>query len=200
MNIEIRNTHDLIPYVNNPRKNDGPAVDKVASSIKQFGFKVPIIIDSQNEIVAGHTRLKAAKKLGLDEVPCIIADDLTPAQIKAFRIADNRVAAESEWDFDLLEIELEGLDGFSVEDLGFDVGEIPETFGPDGFGEDFTLPDGDKAPFQQMTFTLADDQAETVKSAIDKAKQENNVDTYGNENSNGNALYRVVLEWAEQRI
>ena len=124
MNIEMRKPSELIPYVNNPRKNDGAAVDKVASSIKNFGFKVPIVVDASGEIVAGHTRHKAALKLGLDEVPVVVASDLTPAQIKAFRVADNRAAAESEWDFELLGIELEGLDGFSVEDLGFDVGEL----------------------------------------------------------------------------
>ena len=92
-----KNTSELIPYANNPRKN-GPAVDKVAASIKEFGFKVPIIIGKDNVIVTGHTRLLAAQKLGLETVPCIIADDLTPAQIKAFRLADNKTAEFSEWD------------------------------------------------------------------------------------------------------
>ena len=91
MDIKQINVDKLIPYINNPRKNND-AVDQVASSIKNFGFKVPIVIDKDNEIITGHTRLKAAKKLGIEEVPCIIADDLTPAQIKAFRIADNKVA------------------------------------------------------------------------------------------------------------
>ena len=199
MEIVIKQISDVIPYINNPRKNDA-AVDKVASSIKNFGFKVPVILDGKGEIVAGHTRVKAAKKLGITEIPCIVADDLTEAQVKAFRIADNRVAEESEWDMELLNIEIEGLEDFSIEDLGFDVGEIPDTIDPDEFGEDFTLPDGDKPPFQQITFTLADAQAETIKSAIEKAKQQNEVETYGNENSNGNALYRVVLEWVEQKI
>ena len=123
MQIIIKKTSELIPYINNPRKNDN-AVDKVASSIKNFGFKVPIVIDKKGEIITGHTRLKAAKKLGIEEVPTIVADDLTEQQIKAFRIADNRVAEESEWDFELLEIEMEGLDEFSVEDLGFNVNEL----------------------------------------------------------------------------
>jgi DNA modification methylase len=115
MNIIYKPISELIPYVNNPRKND-KAVDAVASSIKNFGFKNPIIIDGNNEIVAGHTRLKAAKKLGIASVPCIIADDLTPSQIKAFRIADNRVSEQSHWDLDLLAIELDGLNEFT----GFD--------------------------------------------------------------------------------
>lgn len=114
-------TSNLIPYVNNPRQNDD-AVDAVASSIKNFGFKVPIVIDNQNEIVTGHTRLKAANKLGLDEVPVIVADDLTPEQIKAFRLADNKVGEIAEWNEELLAIELEELDNldFDMSEFGFD--------------------------------------------------------------------------------
>lgn len=92
---------DLKPYKNNPRKNDN-AVDDVANGIKEFEFKVPIIIDKNYEIVAGHTRYKAAIKLGLKELPCIVADDLTEEQIKAFRLADNKVSEKSEWDFSML--------------------------------------------------------------------------------------------------
>ena len=90
MDIINKKIDELIPYVNNPRNNKN-AIDKVASSIKNFGFKVPVIIDKNNEIVTGHTRILAAKKLKLIEVPCVVADDLTDAQIKAFRIADNKV-------------------------------------------------------------------------------------------------------------
>lgn len=105
MTIINKNINDLIPYANNPRKN-GAAVDKVAASIKEFGFKVPIIIGTDNVIVTGHTRLLAAQKLGLETVPCVIADDLTPTRIKDFRIADNKTAEFSEWDDDMLKVEL----------------------------------------------------------------------------------------------
>ena len=118
MKIVNLKTEQLIPYINNPRNNDD-AVDKVAASIKEFGFKVPIVINKDNIIVTGHTRLKAAKKLGIEEVPCIIADDLTDAQIKAFRIADNKVSEYAEWDEDLLKIELEQL-----EEMDFDLDEL----------------------------------------------------------------------------
>lgn len=101
------NINDLIPYENNPRINDN-AVDAVANSIKEFGFKVPIVVDKNNVIVAGHTRLKAAQKLGLEEVPVIVADDLTEEQIKAFRLADNKVSELADWDFSKLEEELNG--------------------------------------------------------------------------------------------
>ncbi len=119
MNIVIMNVGDIKPYEKNPRKNDA-AVKYVQESIKQFGFKVPIIIDKDNVIVAGHTRHKAAKKLGLKTVPCIIADDLTDEQIKAFRLADNKVAEKAEWDFDLLSSELDDLFDFDMGVFGFE--------------------------------------------------------------------------------
>ena len=127
MEITYKNTEEVIPYINNPRQNDH-AVDKVASSIKNYGFRVPIVIDEQNEIIAGHTRVKAAKKLGMSQVPCIVADDLTEAQKKAFRIADNKTAEIADWDIDQLLTELKELDelGIDVEDVGFDDSEIEE--------------------------------------------------------------------------
>ena len=126
MQIEEVNINELTPYSNNPRNNDA-AVDAVAASIKEFGFKVPIIIDKNNVIVAGHTRLKAAQKIGLEKVPCIKADDLTPEQLKAFRLADNKVGELATWDFAKLEEELTELDAldldFEMSDFGFDVSE-----------------------------------------------------------------------------
>lgn len=119
LKIEYMDIEKLIPYINNPRINDN-AVDIVAASIKEFGFKNPILIDRENVIIAGHTRLKAAKKLGLKEVPVIRVEDLTDKQIKAFRIADNKTVEFAEWDMELLELELEELEdiftGFSEEE------------------------------------------------------------------------------------
>lgn len=128
MQIEYLKTEEIVPYANNPRNNDGEAVDRVAASIMEYGFKSPIIIDNDNVIIAGHTRYKAAKKLNLDNVPVIKATDLTPAQIKAYRIADNKVAEYSSWDNELLSIELEGLQEFDFDlDLtGFEDFEIEE--------------------------------------------------------------------------
>lgn len=97
MEIINKGIHELIPYEKNARKND-KAVPLVAKSIEQFGFKVPIVIDKNNVIVCGHTRYKAAYALGIEEVPCIIADDLTDQQIKAYRLADNKVSEVSKWD------------------------------------------------------------------------------------------------------
>jgi hypothetical protein len=115
----------IIPYARNPRKNDG-AVDKVAASIKEFGWRSPIVVDEEMVILAGHTRYKAAKKLGLTEVPVHIAEGLTEAQKKAYRIADNRVAEEAEWDEELLKFELEELGDldFDMNFLGFDNKEL----------------------------------------------------------------------------
>ena len=115
--IEI-NTDELIPYANNPRIND-EAVDMVAASIKEFGFKQPIVIDAEKVIVAGHTRLRAAKKLGLEKVPCIMADDLTEQQIKAYRLADNKVGELATWDLEKLDIELESISDLDMVDFGF---------------------------------------------------------------------------------
>ena len=118
MNITHKTLDELVPYENNPRNNEG-AVDYVVESIKEFGFKVPIIIDKNNVIVAGHTRYKASKKLGINKVPCIIADDLTDEQIKAFRLADNKVAEIATWDFDKLDLELSTLE-MDMELFGFE--------------------------------------------------------------------------------
>ena len=121
MEIVNRKLSELIPYDRNPRKND-EAVKYVKASIDQFGFKVPIVIDADGVIVAGHTRLKAAKELGMKEVPCIVADDLSPDQIKAFRLADNKTAEMAEWDDKLLQVELLDLvENFDMADFGFEI-------------------------------------------------------------------------------
>lgn len=118
MKVKNMKVADIIPYENNPRKNED-AVDAVAASIKEFGFRVPIVIDKENVIVAGHTRLKAAEKLGLEEVPATVADDLTDEQIKAFRLADNKTAELAGWDFEALDIELFDIDKIDMEQFGF---------------------------------------------------------------------------------
>lgn len=125
MNVVNLSIDELKPYKNNPRFND-QAVEAVMNSIKEFGFKVPIVVDKNNVIVAGHTRYKASKRLGLKEVPCIIADDLTDEQIKAFRLADNKVSELAEWDKDLLNLELNDLQ-LDMEQFGF----IPEIESPE---------------------------------------------------------------------
>lgn len=119
MNIIEKKINELIPYENNPRDNDG-AVEYVANSIKEFGFRVPVIIDKDNVVVAGHTRLKAADKLGIDVIPCIVADDLSEEKIKAFRLADNKVAEMAGWNGELLEAEIEDIT-IDLEQFGFEM-------------------------------------------------------------------------------
>lgn len=131
MNIIYKNTEELVEYGNNPRNNQN-AIIPVAESIKEFGFKVPIIIDKYNVIIAGHTRKKAAEHLGIEEVPCIIADDLTPEKIQAFRLADNKTAEFAEWDMDKLNEELSQLTAFDIDmssfgfDIDFDISNVDE--------------------------------------------------------------------------
>lgn len=125
MQIINKKIDELVPYVNNPRFNDD-AVEYVAKSIKEFGFKVPIVIDKNNEIVAGHTRYKASIELGLEEVPCIVADDLSEEQIKAFRLADNKVSEKAEWNFELLEEELAQINDIKMNEFGFILEELEE--------------------------------------------------------------------------
>ena len=118
---------ELKAYKNNPRKIPSEAVDAVVNSIKEFGFKVPVIIDSDNVLIAGHTRVEAAKKLGFTEVPCVIADDLNEQQMKAFRLADNKTSELSSWDFEKLDVELKNLD-FNMAEFGFNEHVFDESF------------------------------------------------------------------------
>ncbi len=131
MDIINKDITDLIPYANNPRHNED-AIPYVMNSIKQFGFKVPIVIDRNNVIVTGHTRLEASKRLGLQNVPCIVADDLTEEQIQAFRIADNKVSEFATWDDEKLEIELDEIN-LDMSEFGIDLGEIEplQTYTPE---------------------------------------------------------------------
>ena len=124
MKIVNKNISDIKPYENNPRINVD-SVDKVANSIKEFGYRVPIIIDKNNVIVAGHTRLLAAEKLGITEIPCIVADDLTEQQINAFRLVDNKTTEFSDWDYEKLKEELYALD-MDLSEYGFE--KISEEF------------------------------------------------------------------------
>jgi len=131
MNIELRPIDSIKPYEKNPRKNDA-AVAAVANSIKAFGFRQPVVVDAAGVIVIGHTRWRAAKHLGMTEVPVHVATGLSPEQVRALRIADNQTATIAEWDLDLLPLELAGLAevGFDLDLLGFSEGELHELMGP----------------------------------------------------------------------
>lgn len=192
MNILQLPLEEVHPYENNPRKNDN-AVDAVAASIRQYGFLVPLVISADHEIITGHTRYKAAGRLGLSTVPCVIADELTDEQIKAFRLVDNKVGELASWDVDLLPLELADI----AQDLtvfGF------ESISEEEFGEEFTLDSGGKKPYQQISLTLHDKQAELIMACIDYVHAHEEVrETFGNENRKGNGVYEVVRQWAEQK-
>lgn len=146
MKVELWNIEDVKPYANNPRDNEA-AIDAVMASIREFGFRQPIVVDGEGVILVGHTRLLAAKKLGLAKVPVHVARDLTPAQIKAYRIADNKTAELAEWNYDLLPIELGELQGmdFDLGLLGFDKDELAELLDP-GVNDGQCDPDEVPAP------------------------------------------------------
>ena len=192
MKIQMISVSDIKPYERNPRKNE-KAVDVVAASIKEYGFKQPVILNNENVIVCGHTRVLAAIKLDITEVPCIIASDLSEEQIKAFRLVDNKVGEIAEWDTELLPLEIADITA-DLSVFGF------EQISEEEFGDNFTLESGDKKPFQQISLTLHDDQAALLHKAIKHVYDAGEVKDYGgNENRNGNGIYEVVRQWAEQR-
>ena len=188
MKIETLPTAKLIPYARNARTHSEAQVGQIAGSIREFGFTNPVLIDAENGIIAGHGRVLAAQTLGLEKVPCIRLTHLSDTQRRAYILADNKLAMNAGWDEAMLAIELGQLreEDFDLLALGFTEAELGEfSVQP---GDMPTLPDGDKSPFQQMTFTLADEQAEEVKAAMDKAKGMGHGESAVNENSNGNAL------------
>ena len=190
MNVINKRLDAIVPYAANAKKHDKRQINNVAESIRQYGFIQPIVIDRNGVIVIGHFRALAAQKLGMEEVPCVCVDDLTPEQVNALRLVDNK-SNESDWDFDLLANELPGLDLSAFDfDWGLDTG--------DGYGTDFSLPDGDKSEICQMTFTLHERQKELLEYAMQCVGDEV-TETFGNANKNGNALYEVVRQWAAQR-
>ena len=135
--VEMWPIERCIPYCRNPRKND-EQVDRMASAIREFGFRIPIVAKSDGSVVDGHLRLKAAQKLGLKEVPVALADELTDAQVKAFRILANKSANWAEWDTDLLKLELEDLQelDFNLELTGFDAEELGDIWLDGDGGQD----------------------------------------------------------------
>ena len=151
--IEIRDINSIKPYEKNPRQNDD-AVEAVAASLKEFGFRQPIVVDGDGVIICGHTRLKAAQKLGLAKVPVHVAHDLTPEQVKALRIADNKTSDLSDWDYDILPIELAELQeaGFDLGLLAFDEDELSKllsTEPTEGLTDDDAVPEPPKEAITQ---------------------------------------------------
>jgi len=196
---------DLKSNPNNPRIIKDDKFAKLVKSIQDFPEmmeKRPIVVvtdvDGKLYPLGGNMRLKALQELKYKEIPenwIIKADEWNEEKRREFVIKDN--VGFGEWDWEEL---ANAWDSEKLEEWGFDLPGFD--IDAENLGEDFSLPDGDKAPFQQMTFTLADEQAEQIKNAIDdikKTEEYKYAETMGNENSNGNALYLIVMQWAEQR-
>jgi hypothetical protein len=186
------------PNPNNPRIIKDDKFEKLVRSIKEFPKMLeirPIVVNDDMIVLGGNMRLKACKEAGLKEVPIIKASDLTEDEQRQFIIKDN--VSGGEWDWEALAVDwnADELEEWGLDVVGFEVDA-------EEYGEEFSLPEGDKAPFQQMTFTLADEQAEQIKNAIADIKQTEEykyAETMGNENSNGNALYLIVMQWIQTR-
>lgn len=203
MQIEYKSITLLKPYEKNPR-NNADAIDYVANSIKEFGFKVPIVIDINNVIVCGHTRYEAAKRIGLESVPCIMADDLSDEQIKAYRLADNKTSEFSRWDFDLLDGELEKLLDFDMSPFGFfddeDEEEAEEEIKPE---VEFTEVLEEENNYIVLFFDNAIDwlQAETlfdIKSVKGLSTRKDGTGTTGNGIGrvlNGREALSKIIDW-----
>lgn len=203
LKIEYESPDDLTAYADNPRTHSDEQVAQIIASMKEYGFTNPILIDNQNQIIAGHGRLLAAQHLRMETVPTIRLEGLTDEQRRAYVIADNKLALNAGWDEDLLAIEIEGLteQDFDISLTGFSDEEIKDLmFQANAEEQGFVdLPSGDKEPFRQITFTLHDDQAEQVQAAMSAAKAMGAFVDSPNENSNGNAIARVCEMFLEGR-
>ena len=198
--IEKWGIEKLIPYARNSRTHSAEQVGQIAASIKEWGFTNPILVDEDGGILAGHGRTLAAQKLGLTEVPVVVARGWSDAKKRAYVIADNKLALNAGWDDEMLRLELGELGdlGFDLDLTGFTDEEITELqFDDDAEAEMPELKDGDKEPFQQKTFTLHDEQAEIVSNAITLARTNPLADTGLNDNTNGNALALICRQWLE---
>jgi len=180
---------DIKPYERNPRRNDD-SVQAVANSIKAFGFRAPIIVDADNVIIAGHTRYKAAKKLRLKTVPVIVADDMTPEQVEAYRIADNSAGSKSLWDMDLLGDQVKAIE-YDLSQYGLDYREEePDT------EEDIDLAtESGERHGGTIRFNLTEPQVDIIKQALDTVTGKGY--EYGNMNSNGNKLTEICQKFKE---
>ena len=184
MEIIYKSPDELIPYENNAKEHPAEQIELIKNSIREFGFKTPVVVDKNMTIISGHGRVLASKELGMNRIPVIIADDLSAEQAKMLRLADNKVS-ESQWENDILDFELlEMQDFYNIKDFGFDLDEI-EDYQPE-------LLSGDREPIQNMTFTVSDEQHDLIMESLKIAKEYSPNDPAGiNQNSNGNALYYI---------
>lgn len=191
---------DLIPHARNARTHDDAQVAQIAASVREWGWTVPVLVDDQNTLIAGHGRVLAAEKLGLADVPCMIAAGWSDSKKRAYMIADNKLALNAGWDHETLQVELQDLFdddeidlnllGFADDELaGYGIG-VDEADWPD-------LQDGDRSDIQQKTFTLHAEQLQVVDDALMEARAHAEIDTGLNENSNGNALAYICQKYLD---
>ena len=198
--VERRPLADLVPYARNARTHSEAQIEQLAASITEWGWTMPVLVDEGGMIIAGHGRVLAAAKLGIGEVPIMIARGWSDEQKRAYVLADNKLTLNAGWDDGLMRLELTDLAsaGFDIPLMGFTPDEIA-AFGI-GIGEAGLpeLSDADRPSFQQMTFTLHESQIAAVQEAIARAKAAGPFDG-PNENSNGNALARIAAAYEHQR-
>lgn len=198
MQTEILPISKIKNNPNNPRLVKDDKFDKLVKSIKTFPemLKIrPIVVNKDFIVLGGNMRLKACREAGLKEIPIIQASQLTEDQQREFIIKDNVGFGEWDWEMISAEWDVDKVEEWGLDSIGFEINT-------EDFDDSFSLPDGDKEPFQQQTYTLADAQAKQIKNAISdikKTEEYKYVETFGNENSNGNALYLIVSQWVEQK-
>ena len=199
MKVENLEIDKVIPYFNNPRKN--MAVEKVAMSLKEYGFQQPIVVDNNMSIIVGHTRYEAAKSLNLEKIPVVIAN-ISHEKAKAYRIADNKTNESSIWDYPLLNKEFSDLmdANFDLEKTGFDEDELEKiiTHHKDDENAEFpNIEDIQTRDFEEMTFILSIEQGKFIKDFLTFFKSNFDVTDEKNTNSNGNALYIALKNFSE---
>ncbi len=192
LKIEYLPVDALKPYERNAKLHPAEQIEQIKKSISDYGFNDPIGI-WKDEVVEGHGRLIAAKELGMTGVPVVRLDYMTDEQRREYALVHNQTTMNSGFDFSVLDAEIEGLPDFDAVFYGF----YP-VISPDDFGEDFSLPDGNKSELTQWTFTLHQKQKELIEQAIEDSTFIE-ADMFGNTNRNGNALYSIVKQWAEQK-
>ena len=195
LKIEYVPIETIKPYAGNAKLHPQEQIDQIKRSIELMGFDDPIAVWKNGEIIEGHGRLIAAQQLGMTTVPIIRLDDLTDEQRRSYALIHNKLTMNSGFDAEVLELELAEISEIDMSAFSFDIDAV---IPPDGFGDDFSLPDGDKPDICTMTFTVHTEQKYLIEYAMSLVADSVS-ETFGNTNKNGNALYEVVKQWAEQR-
>lgn len=196
MKIEDISIEKLTMYDKNAKKHEEKDISIIKESIEKFGFNDPVgVWGEKNTIVEGHGRVLAAKELGIKTIPCIRLDYLSDEERRGYALAHNKTAEFSQWDFNILDAEIAELNNIDFEKLGFEVEKIDA----DDFTTDFEISDNEKSEYCQMTISLHNEQKKLIENVIKMINNDEITETFGNENKNGNAIYKVVKEWAEQK-